>query len=431
MPDSLRFDTRKVHDGHDPLRHNHASAIPIYQTASFELGDTARIERLYGGEELGWLYSRVGNPTVSAFETRLASLEGATGAVAFGSGMAALTATLLALGENGGRILATPRLYGGTFDALRSFLPRYGVTVDFVRDPDDPGSFDRAIRPETRALFVESVSNPDAHLADIPALAAVAHRAGLPLVVDNTLATPYLLRPLELGADIVIHSATKGIGGQGLALGGIVLEKGGFAWQPERAPGLHEPQRILRERASGRPRSFLESAPDTSFTLRLRLEHLAYLGAVLGPFEAFLLANGLATLSERVSKQVATAERLVLHLSNHPKVAWAKHPSLPGSPDAAIARRDFPRGAGSVFSFGLTDSDANERFLDTLELFSLQANLGDARSLILDSPRTVHGELTEEELALSGILPGTLRVSVGLEDPEDLIADLERSLDGI
>lgn len=367
---------------------------------------------------------------MGAFEARLAALEGAVGAVAFASGMAALVSTLLALGEGGGRILASSRLYGGTLDALRSFLPRYGVHVDFA-DALDPVRFGKALRPETRAVLVESISNPDAHLVDVPELARIAHRANVPLVVDNTLATPYLFRPLEHGADIVVHSATKGIGGHGNALGGAVLEKGGFAWSPELFPALHEPQRILRRRESGEPRSFLEASPQTAFTLRLRLTHLAYLGAALGPFEAFLLVNGLVTLSERVSKQVATAQRLVERLQDHPKVAWVKHPSARGSADAALAKRDFPYGAGAVFSFGLRDHNSNGAFLDSLGLFSLQANLGDARSLILDSPKTVHSELTPTELHEAGIATGTLRVSVGLEDPDDLWDDLVQGLDNI
>lgn len=426
-----RFDTLKVRAGYDPNEHNRSVQVPIYQTASFELGGTARAERLLAFEEFGYLYTRVGNPTVAALEARVSALEGAKGAVALASGMAAVSYSLLNAADAGGRILTTPNLYGGTIDAFGAVFPRLGIQIDYARDVDDPGSFERAIRPETRAIFVETITNPNAVVADVEALAGIAHDHGIPLIVDNTFATPYLERPIDFGADIVVYSATKGLSGHGSAIAGIVLESGNFDWANGKFPQFTEPQYKLRDSA-GRERSFVETMPDYPFTARIRMSYLAYLGAALGPLDAYLALLGIETLSERVSKQVASAERIVRYLEGRKEVAWVRHPSTKGSPSAALAAKYLPRGAGSVLSFGLeADEESLVEFIDSTELFSYQANVGDARSLIINSAKTTHGELRPEAQRLAGIAPETVRLSIGLEDPDDLIADLDRAFEKV
>lgn len=428
MTQDYGFDTLKVRAGYDPKEHNQAVAVPIYQTVSYELGDSARVDRLLSLDEFGWLYTRIGNPTVHVLEQRLSALDGATGAVAVASGMAAVSYTLLNLAEGGGRILTTPKLYGGTFDALKKLFPNYGIEIDFVDEPDDPRAFSAQIKPDTKGILIESISNPNATLLDIQALADVAHGSGIPLVVDNTFATPYQFRPFDHGADIVVYSATKGIGGHGAALGGVILENGKFNWDSQKFPQFTVPHFLLRDRQTDVHRSYLQIAPTSAFTLRVRLNHLAYLGAALGPFDAFLLLQGLETLSERIAKQVATTEKIIRFLEAQPGVAWVSHPTAQGSKYRALADRYFPKGAGSIFSFGFRGSAAQyDKFIDSVRLFSFQANVGDARSLIINSPKTTHGELTREEQASAGISPDTIRLSIGLEDPKDLIADLSQA----
>ena len=422
------FDTLKVRAGYDPKEHNYSVAVPIYQTVSYELGDTARVDRLLSFSELGWLYTRITNPTVHVLEQRIAALDGGTGALAVASGMAAVCYTLLNLAEGGGRIVTSPRLYGGTFDAFTKLFPKYGITIEFAEDTDDPTSYAKALTEDTKAIFIESISNPNATLIDIEALAKVAHDAGIPLVVDNTFATPYQLRPFEHGADIVVYSATKGIGGHGTALGGLIVENGKFNWANGKFQQFTQPQYLLRNRETDVYRSFLEIAPPFAFTLRIRLTHLAYLGAALGPFDAYLLLQGLETLSERISKQVATTKVLVEYLQDHPNVAWVQHPTARDSKYRALAEKYFPKGTGSVFSFGLRGTPAEyNKFIDSVRLFSFQANVGDARSLIINTPKTTHGELTFSEQASAGISADTIRLSSGLEDPKDLISDLEQA----
>jgi O-acetylhomoserine (thiol)-lyase len=427
--ESLRFDTQKVRAGYDPAQHNHSVQVPIYQTASYEFGDTARAGRLLAFEEFGYLYTRVGNPTVAVLEARLAALEGAKGAVALASGMAAVSYALLNAAEGGGRILTTPNLYGGTIDAFKKIFPTFGVPIDFAKDVDDPESFKRALRPETRGIFVESITNPNAAVADLEALAKIAHNVGIPLIVDNTFATPYLLKPLDFGADIVVHSATKALSGHGSAIAGIVLEGGSFDWTNGKFPQFTEPQYTLRD-TQGRERSFVEALPDFPFTGRVRMNYLSYLGAALGPLDAYLVLLGVETLSERVAKQVASTERIVRYLEGRKEVAWVRYPSAKGSRSASLAAKYLPRGSGSVFSFGVkADEERAAKFIDSTELFSYQANVGDARSLIVNSPKTTHGELTAEQQKLADIAPETVRLSIGLEDPEDLIADLDQAFE--
>ncbi|MBW4080353.1 O-acetylhomoserine aminocarboxypropyltransferase/cysteine synthase family protein [Paenibacillus sp. S150] len=424
----LGFDTLKVRAGYDSREHNYAVAVPIYQTASYDLGSVERGEKLFGMEEAGYLYTRIGNPTVAVLEQRLAALDKGTGAVAVASGMAAVTYALLNLAEGGGRILTTPRLYGGTFDALQHLYPKFGVHVDFVENSDDPEAFRRSIGPDTKAILIESISNPNSTVLDIEAIAEAAHDNGIPLVIDNTFGTPYLFDSFANGADIVIYSATKAIGGHGTTLGGVILENGKFDWANGKFPHFEEPQYLLREAENGRERSILEVFPEAPFTARVRLSYLAYFGASLGPFDAFLLLQGTETLSERISKQVANALRIVDYLQQHDRVSWVSHPAAEGSPYKALADKYFPKGAGSIFTFGFKGSEEQSRtFLNAVELFSYHANVGDARSLIINSPKTTHGELNPEEQAAAGITPETIRLSIGLEDAEDLIQDLEQA----
>jgi O-acetylhomoserine (thiol)-lyase len=423
------FDTLKVRAGYNPKEHNYAVSVPIYQTASFDLGDTGRADRLFSFSELGYLYTRVGNPTVDVLEKRVAALDGAEAAIAVGSGMAAVTYALFNVAERGGRILTTDQVYGGTFDSFKKIYPNFNINIDQVRDPDNLKEWESSVKPETKAIFIETISNPNASVADIEALAEIAHKNSIPLIVDNTFATPYLLNPIKHGADIVIYSATKALNGHGNAIAGLILESGKFNWANGKFPQFTEPEYLFRD-AAGKERSFSEVFGSAAFTTRIRMNYLAYFGAALSPFDAYLALLGLETLSERVQKQVTNAEKIVKYLETKEQVSWIKHPSAEKSKYKELARKYLPKGAGSIFTFGLK---ANEQqintFIDAIELFSYHANVGDARSLIINSPKTTHGELTPEEQNKAGIPPETLRLSVGIEDADDLIADLEQAFE--
>lgn len=423
------FDTLKVRGGYDPKDHNNAVSVPIYQTASFELGDTERAERIYRFKEFGYLYSRVGNPTVTVLEERIAALDGGTAAVAVGSGMAAVTYTLFNVAEGEGRILTTPHLYGGTADSFKKIFPKFGVAIDQVSDPTDIEEFRKAIKPDTKAIFFETISNPNAVVLDIEKIAAVAHENGIPLIVDNTFATPYLLNPIKYGADIVVYSATKALSGHGNTIAGLIVESGDFDWANGKFPQFTEPHYLLRDE-TGNERSFLEVAPKLPFTLRVRLNYLAYFGAALSPFDAYLILLGIETLSERVQKQVANTEKIIRYLERKENVAWIRHPATQASPYKALAEKYLPKGAGSIFSFGFKGTDKQlDTFINSLRLFSYQANVGDSRSLIINAPKTTHSELRPHEKIIADIPPETVRLSLGLEDANDLIADLEQAFE--
>lgn len=423
----LGFDTRKIHAGYRSEEHNYSVAVPIYQTASYDLGSVDRARRVFSLEEVGSIYTRIGSPTAAVLEQRVAELDGGTAGIALASGMAAITYTLLQLTEGGGRILALPNLYGGTIDSFLRVFPALGIKIDYPADTHDPKSFDEAITPDTKGIFIESISNPNAELLDIEAIAEVAHKHGIPLVVDNSVATPYLFNPFDYGADIVIYSATKALNGHGNAIAGIILENDKFNWANGKFPQFEEKLHVLRS-VKGNYRSFLEAAPGAVFTTRIRLNYLNHLGAALSPFDAFLVLQGIETLSERVSKQVLSTKKLIQYLESHKKVLWVKHPEASKSPYKKLAARYFPKGTGSLFTFGFDGAqDERDTFIESLKLFSFHANLGDARSIIINSPETTHGELNEQQQELADITPETLRISVGLEDPEDLIADLEQA----
>lgn len=427
---NFKFDTLKVRGGYRSSEHNEAVSVPIYQSTAFELGNTERAGRLFSFTDPDPIYTRLSNPTVAVLEERAALLDGAAGAVALGSGMAAVTYSLLNAAGKNGRILSTARLYGGSVDAFDKILPDFGVTVDFVEDADDPESFEKSIFPDTKAIYVEAVSNPNSAVTDLEAVAQVAHRHGIPLIVDNTLATPYLLNPIKFGADVVVYSATKALSGHGNVIAGLVLESGKFNWAGGKYPQFTKPLYFLRD-SEDRERSILEVFPATPFTGRIRAIYLNYLGAALSPFDAYLILLGLETLSERVAKQVSNAEKLIRYLeSKKDYVLWVKHPYAQNSPYRELAKKYLPKGAGSVFTFGFNGTPKQyAKFLNSVKLFSYHANIGDARSIIINSPTTTHAELTPEQRKQADLAPETIRISAGLEDAGDLIADLERAFE--
>ena len=413
-----KFDTLKVRAGYNPKDHNDAVSVPIYSTASYEIGDALRFERIAAGEENGHLYSRLSNPTVAVLEERVNELEGGVAAVAVASGMAAITYSLLAVTERGGRILTTQQLYGGTIYNLDSLLPKFGVKIDKVKNDSSIDEFRKNIRDDTKAIFVESISNPRAVISGIEALAELAHEHNIPLIVDNTFATPYLFNPIRFGADIVVHSATKALNGHGNTIGGIVVDNGKF-------PQFNEPDVMLKD-LLGKNRSFNEMFGISALARKIRLDYVTNFGAVISPFSAYLILLGIETLSERVDKQVANTRKIVNFLKTSDAVKWIRYPELEDSQYKKLADKYYKKGVGSTFSFGFNgNADQIYKLIDSVELFSYQANVGDARSLIVNVQKTTHGELSEEEFKLADIPEETIRLSIGLEDPEDLINDLK------
>ncbi|MBQ8935267.1 MAG: O-acetylhomoserine aminocarboxypropyltransferase/cysteine synthase [Oscillospiraceae bacterium] len=426
---SFDFDTIKVQGGYNSADHNYAVSVPIYQTAAFTLGDSYRADRLFSFSEDDPIYTRLSNPTVDVLERRLAQLHGAAGAVALSSGMAAVSYALLNAAGPGGHVLTTPRLYGGTVDAFSTIFPDLNLYIDLVDDPDDVENFVKGIRPDTKAIYIESLTNPFATIPDVEAIAAIAHESGIPLIVDNTLATPYLFNPFEHGADVVVYSATKALSGHGNVIAGVVLESGSFHYGNGNFPQFQKPLWFLRD-GQDRERSVLEVFPQIPFTGRIRAVHLNYLGAALSPFDAYLVLLGLETLSERVQKQVANAEKTIRYLEQNPHVSWVRHPSAKGSPYRALAERYFPKGAGSVLSFGFKGTEEQKRtFLAATKIFGYQANIGDARSLIINPAETTHVELTRAQRKAVGLTPDTIRLSLGLESAEDLKRDLDQAFE--
>jgi len=423
-----RFDTKRVRAGYEPKEHNQAVSPPIYQSAAWDFRDVEHAKLLFTLQELGNLYTRIGNPTVGVLEQRVAALDGAAGAIALASGMAAITYTLLNLAEGGGRILTSPYLYGGSTDSFKKMYPKLGIHFDLAKNILNPAGLAQEITPDTKAIFIESVSNPNTVLLDVDAIAKVAHEHGIPLVVDNTVATPYLFNPIAHGADIVVYSATKGLNGHGNLIGGLVLESGKFNWKSDRFPHFSEKYYTLRDPKDQRHRDFLEVFPDFPFTMRIRFNHLNYFGAVLGPFDAYLAIIGLETLSERLDKQSRNALKIAEYLSTHPQVEWVRYPALKNSPSYALYERDFKKGAGGILAFGFKGTvEQKTKFLNSVEVFHYHVNIGDARSLIVNSPQTTHHELEADEKIVADIPENLIRISTGLEDPLDLIDDLEQA----
>ncbi len=421
---SLRFETLQVHAGQEqPDPATGARAVPVYQTASFVFRDCEHAPARVRLEDAGKIYGRLTNPTQEAFERRMAALEGGVAALAVASGAAAVSCALQNLAGAGQHIVAEKTLYGGTYNLLAHTLKSWGISTSFV-DPHQPGAFEKAIRPETRAIFIESLGNPHSNIMDIEALARLAHSRGIPLVIDNTFATPYLLRPLEHGADIVVHSATKFIGGHGAALGGVIVDGGRFDWAASgKFPQFSEPDQ------SYHGLSFVQAGGPAAFALRARAVLLRDLGATLAPLHAFLFLQGLETLSLRVERHVRNALRVVEFLHRHPRVEKVNHPSLPQSPSHDLYKKYFPRGGGSIFTVEIKGGAQEARaFIDRLRIFSLLANVADAKSLVIHPASTTHGQLNAAELAEAGIRPNTVRLSIGIEHIDDILEDLAQAL---
>jgi O-acetylhomoserine (thiol)-lyase len=422
-PMFLQFDTLALHGGQQPDPVTGARAVPIYQTTSYVFRDADHAAGLFNLERAGHLYSRISNPTVAVLEERIAALEGGVAAVATASGQAALHLAIATLMGAGGHIVAAKCLYGGSINLLRLTLPRFGIETSFV-DPRDPAAFAAAIRPETRLLFAETIGNPGLEVLDIPAVGRVAHDHGLPLLVDNTFATPALCRPLELGADLVMHSATKWLGGHGLAIGGILVDGGRFDWQASgRFPTLTEPY------AGYHGLDYAGTFGPAAFAMRARTEGLRDFGACLSPQNAFYILQGVETLPLRIARHVENTAAVLAFLAGHEAVRYVLHPSLPDHPDHALARRLLPKGQGSIVSFGVKGGRAaGRRFIEGCRLASHLANVGDAKTLVIHPASTTHLQVEAEHLAAAGVGEDMIRISVGLEDPADIIDDLGRAL---
>lgn len=426
-PKKLHFETLQLHVGQEqPDPATDARAVPIYQTTSYVFADSAHAAARFDLKEPGNIYGRLGNPTQDVLERRIAALEGGVAALAVASGAAAVTYAIQNLAVAGDHIVAANTIYGGTYNLLDHTLPAYGVTTTFV-DPSDLSNFERAIQPNTKAVFIETLGNPNSGIIDIDAVAEIAHRHRIPLVIDNTFGTPYLIRPIEHGADIVVHSATKFIGGHGTSLGGIIVDSGRFDWAASgKFPQLSEPD------PSYHGSRFTDVAGAAAYVTRIRAVILRDTGAAISPFNAFLLLQGLETLSLRVERHVENALRIVDFLARHPKVKKVNHPALPDHPDHALYERYFPHGAGSIFTFEIKGGEAEaHRFIDSLEIFSLLANVADVKSLVIHPASTTHAQLTDREKAEQAIYPGTIRLSIGTEHVDDLIADLSQALDRV
>lgn len=421
------FETLQLHVGQEqPDPATDARAVPIYQTTSYVFRNSAHAADRFALRDAGNIYGRLTNSTQAVFEERVAALEGGVAGLAVASGAAAITYAIENIARQGDHIVAARTLYGGSYNLLAHTLPAYGITTTFV-DPENIENFEKAIRPETKAVYIETLGNPNANVADIRAIASVAHRHGIPLLVDNTFGTPFLIRPLEHGADIVLHSATKFIGGHGTSLGGVIVDGGTFDWKASgRFPQLTEPDPCYHGIR------FTDVAGPAAYITRIRAVLLRDTGATISPFNAFILLQGLETLSLRVERHVQNTLRVVDFLNNHPKVLRVNHPSLPGHPDHALYQAYFPKGGASIFTFEIRGGQAEaHRFIDSLVLFSLLANVADVKSLVIHPATTTHSQLNAEELAEQGITPGTVRLSIGTEHIDDLLADLSQALDRV
>ena len=420
---SPRFDTLSLHAGQRPDPATGARAVPIYQTTSYVFDDTEHAAALFNLERAGHIYSRISNPTVAVLEERVSALEGGVGAVATASGQAALHLAIATLIGAGGHIVASARIYGGSHNMFVHTLPRFGITTTLV-DPREPADFERAITDETRLVFAETLGNPGLEVLDIKAVAAVAHRHGLPLAVDSTFATPYLCRPIEHGGDIVIHSATKFLGGHGVAIGGIVVDGGRFDWAASgKFPTMTEPY------AGYHGIAFAEEFGPAAFIARARAEGLRDFGACMSPANAFYILQGIETLPVRMVRHVANADAVARFLEKHAAVAWVKYPGLESHPDYALARRQMPKGVGAIMSFGIKGGrEAGRRFIEAVRVFSHLANVGDAKSLVIHPASTTHQQMDAAALQAAGVGEELVRLSVGLEDPADLIEDLKQAL---
>ena len=424
---NYKFETIQVHAGQEkPDPATDARAVPIYATTSYVFKDSAQAAGRFGLTESGNIYTRLMNPTSSVFEERIAALEGGAAALATASGSAAITYAVQNIARAGDHIVSSSNLYGGTFNLFEHTLRDQGLDVTFV-DPSDPENFEKAIKENTKLVYAETLGNPNSDVIDIEAIAAVAHRHGIPLIVDNTFATPYCLRPIEHGADIVVHSATKFIGGHGTVMGGVVVDSGKFDWaQNDKFPGISEPN------PSYHGVVFSEACGNLAYILKLRTTLMRDQGATISPFNSFLLLQGLETLSLRVERHVENALKVVDFLKNHPQVERVNHPSLVGGKQKELYDRYFPNGAASIFTFDIKGGAAEAKKLtESLELFSLLANVADVKSLVIHPASTTHSQLSESELLEAGIRPTTVRLSIGTEHIDDIIADLEHGFEAV
>lgn len=419
------FETRQIHAGTSADTATGARAVPIYQTTSFVFRDTAHAAALFGLSELGNIYTRIMNPTQNAFEERIASLEGGVAALAVSSGSSAETIAILNLAENGGHVVSSASLYGGTYNLFHYTLPKLGIETTFVDNPDDLNEWQAAIRPNTKALYGETLGNPKGDVLNFEAVAMIAHDNKIPLVVDNTLATPYLTRPLEHGADIVVHSATKFIGGHGTSIGGVIVDGGHFDYEASgRFPGFTEPDPSYHGLVFG---DLPEPLFPARFVLKARLQYLRDIGAAIAPLNSFLFLQGLETLSLRMERHVANATAVANWLEARPDVEWVNYAGLASSPWHELQVKYLPKGGGSIIAFGIKGgAEAGRKFIEGLELFSHLANVGDAKSLAIHPASTTHSQLTEEEQHTTGVSPDLVRLSVGIETLEDILADLEQ-----
>ncbi|MGL5829776.1 MAG: bifunctional o-acetylhomoserine/o-acetylserine sulfhydrylase [Angustibacter sp.] len=432
MAENWAFETRQIHAGQVPDPGTGARALPIFQTTSYVFRDTDHAAKLFGLEDFGNIYTRIMNPTTDAVEQRLASLEGGVGALLVASGQSAQTLALLNVAEAGDHLVASPSLYGGTYNLLKYTLPKLGITTTFVEDPADPQSWKAALRPNTKAFFGETIANPKQEVLDITPISAVAHEFGIPLIVDNTVATPYLIRPLEWGADVVLHSATKYLGGHGTAIAGAIIDGGSFdfAQHPERYPQFNTPDPsyqglvYARDLGVGSP-----LGANLSYILKIRVQLLRDLGPAVSPFNSFLIAQGLETLSLRMERHVANAEKTAQWLSTQPAVSSVAYAGLASSPWHELAKHYAPRGAGAVLAFELNGGvAAGQKFVEALTLHSHVANIGDVRSLVIHPASTTHRQLAPADQLAAGVTPGLVRLAVGLEHIDDILADLAAGL---
>ncbi|MDD5899944.1 MAG: O-acetylhomoserine aminocarboxypropyltransferase/cysteine synthase [Lachnospiraceae bacterium] len=419
---NYKFETLQLHVGQEtPDIATDSRAVPIYATTSYVFHDCAHAAARFGLQDAGNIYGRLTNSTQDVFEKRIAALEGGVAALAVASGAAAITYTIQALAQNGGHIVAQKTIYGGSYNLLAHTLPNFGITADFV-NIHNLSEVEAAIKPDTRAIYIETLGNPNSDIPDIDALAELAHRHGLPLVVDNTFGTPYLIRPIEHGADIVVHSATKFIGGHGTTLGGIIVDSGKFDWAVSgKYPAIAAPN------PSYHGVSFTQAAGPAAFVTYIRAILLRDTGATISPFAAFLLLQGTETLSLRLERHAENTKKVIEFLSTHPQVEHVNHPSLPEHPDHALYEKYFPNGGGSIFTFEIKGGVKEAHtFIDHLKIFSLLANVADVKSLVIHPATTTHSQLTDEELAEQGIKPNTIRLSIGTEHIDDIIADLKQ-----
>ncbi len=423
-----RFETLQVQAGQEnPDPATDARAVPIYASTSFVFHNSEHAADRFALRDAGNIYGRLTNPTQNVFEERIAALEGGAAALGVASGAAAITYTIQALAKAGEHIVASKTIYGGTYNLLAHTLPlSSGITTTFV-DPDDEDAFEKAIRPETKALYIETLGNPNSNIADIEAIAAIAHRHNIPLVVDSTFATPYLVRPIEYGADIVVHSATKFIGGHGTAIGGVIIDGGTFDFKASgKYPWISEPN------PSYHGVSFSDAAGPAAFATYIRAIILRDTGATLSPFHAFIFLQGLETLSLRVERHISNALKIVEFLNSHPQVEAVHHPSLESEPSHKLYKKYFPKGGASIFTFEIKGDDKTaKKFIDNLKIFSLLANVADVKSLVIHPASTTHSQLSEEELAEQGIKPNTIRLSIGIENVEDLIEALSEAFEAV